>query len=198
MIPLTVNQLILAYQNANAVSPIANSIIIIADNGQIKLKLEDGSVKVVDENILTVLKLDGQTPVFTGDQGEQELYSFTLPANFFTQNGSTIETKIRVKYFAGANGLTGKITVKLDGFTIFTSNFVPFNKVNETGYTGLILNLLEMAELNGANSIANIGNLGFVAYDNTIAHTITVTYIDSANDPTNSFRGAFFKVTATL
>lgn len=146
------------------------------------------------ESPISILSLQTQTIVFTGDQGEQELYSFTIPPNFFTQSGNSIDAKIRVKYVAGGNGLTGMITVKMDGTTIFSNQFAPFNSVDDTGYAGQTFSLLEMVELNGATSIANIGNLGYIEYDNIIEHTITVTYSDLGNHSDNSFSGAYFKL----
>lgn len=144
---------------------------------------------------IELLNLQNETALFTGDQGEQQLYTYTIPANFFTQNGSIIEAKIRAKYIAGANGFTGVLTVKLDGNTIFNADFVPFAATNITSYIGQLVTLGEMVKLNGSTSVLNTGGLGFITYDNTVSHTITVSYADAGNDATNTFQGAFFRVT---
>jgi hypothetical protein len=143
-------------------------------------------------SLLERLALMTQTAIFTGDEGEQQLYSYTLPANFFAEPGGKIDATIRLKVVAGANGLTGATTIKLDGTEIF--NFSNSTSEGET-FIGPQTSLIELVELAGAISFANLGNLGYQTYNNSVSHTLTFHYVDYNSDSSNSFRGAYVRIT---
>lgn len=143
-------------------------------------------------NPISILSLQAQTTIKTGDQGEQQIYSFTIPPNFFTQPGGKINATLRLKTVAGVNNLSGSLKVKLDGQEIFS----PFSYfiAEGTQFLGQSLDLIELVELAGAISVANIGFNGYLPYDNTVSHTLSFHFEDSNADPTNNFRGAYLKI----
>jgi hypothetical protein len=149
------------------------------------------------ESLTSLLYRDTQTTVFTGDQGEQQLYSFTIPPNFFAEAGGQIKATLRLKTVAGSNNLSGEIKVKLDGQDIYSPSALSFFIAEGELYIGQELNLIEIVEVLGAISIANIGFKGYVPYNNNISHTLSFHFQDSNSDPTNSFRGAYLKVIHT-
>lgn len=147
------------------------------------------------DNLTSLLYLDNQTTQRTGDQGEQQLYSFTIPANFFTQNGSKLQATFRLKAKTLEDYLSGAMIVKLDGTEIFNNGY--FFSANSEQFFGQNIDLIEMVELGGAISTANLGLSGYQVYNNSLSHTISFHFIDYNNYPTTSFRGAYCKVLHT-
>lgn len=151
-----------------------------------------------DENLTSLLYLDNQTTQHTGDQGEQQLYSFTIPANFFTQNGSKLQATIRLKIKTLEDYLSASLIIKLDGTPIYNNAYF-FSENLEHFFGETDINLIEMLELAGAISVANVGplNPGHQTYNNSLSHTISFHFVDNESKPTNTFRGSYCKVIHT-
>lgn len=138
MLPLTINHLILPYQNANAVSQIANCLIIIADSGKLKLKLEDGSVKVIaDESIISnCAKLNASNTFTKAQVFESSVSAISVQTNsLVVGQGTALQKAISVlanlDFPATAKNVASDLTINIPGAAIsdVVSLGVPANAV---------------------------------------------------------------------
>lgn len=125
MLPLTTTHIILPYQNANSVSQIANSLIIIADSGKIKFKLEDGSVKTIaDENIVAnCAKLNASNTFSAPQIFESPVSTISIQTNSLTVGQGTplqkaISVVANLDFPSTAKNVASDLTVAAPGAAI--------------------------------------------------------------------------------
>lgn len=138
MLPLTTTHIILPYQNANSVSQIANSLIIIADNGKIKFKLEDGLIKTIaDESVIAnCAKLNSKNTFTTPQIFESSISAISIQTNsLVVGQGTPLQKAISVvanlDFPATAKNVANDLTINVLGAAIgdVVSLGVPANAV---------------------------------------------------------------------
>lgn len=134
--------------------------------------------------------------VLTGDEGEQTVFTTTLPANFFTRNGESLSIAVAIRYSAGLVGLTGTIKAKVDGNVVQTNGFSPFGATDvEDQYLSATIGLILIQDLAGVDTIASLGNSGVSeTFDTTVSHVLSLTYEDSNADADNNFNRQYARL----